>query len=117
MRDGTTLFADVYRASGGSNSPGVADAYSVWQAQAALPQYVSRSHPRRQSRLRGGHQDVRGRHLSEGEFYPYRHEPQDGYDTIEWCAAQPWCNGEVGMFGISFTAPPSGWRQASNRQR
>ncbi len=47
-------------------------------------------------------QDTRGRHVSEGTFYPYRHESADGYDTVEWCAAQSWCNGDVGMFGISY---------------
>ena len=34
-------------------------------------------------------QDTRGRHASEGEFYPFRHEGEDGFDTIEWCAEQP----------------------------
>src|SRR5215471_16967135 len=35
-------------------------------------------------------QDVRGRFASDGEFYTFRHEPDDGYDTIAWAAAQPW---------------------------
>ena len=35
-------------------------------------------------------QDVRGRYGSEGEFVPYLNEGRDGYDTIEWAAAQPW---------------------------
>ena len=47
-------------------------------------------------------QDVRGRYASEGEFYPYINEGQDGYDTIEWAAAQPWSTGEVGTFGLSY---------------
>jgi putative CocE/NonD family hydrolase len=47
-------------------------------------------------------QDTRGRFGSEGEFYPFRHEAEDGYDTIEWVAAQPWSNGKVGMFGGSY---------------
>lgn len=46
-------------------------------------------------------QDVRGRFDSEGEFYPFRDDPQDGYDTIEWVAEQPWCNGKVGTMGGS----------------
>ncbi len=37
--------------------------------------------------------DVRGRHASEGEFLPYFQEISDGFDSIEWCAAQPWSNG------------------------
>jgi putative CocE/NonD family hydrolase len=47
-------------------------------------------------------QDVRGRYASEGEFAPYQNEGRDGYDTIEWAAAQPWANGDVGTFGLSY---------------
>lgn len=47
-------------------------------------------------------QDVRGRYASEGEFDPYRQEGPDGYDTIEWAARQPWSNGSVGTFGLSY---------------
>ncbi|HWY44087.1 MAG TPA: CocE/NonD family hydrolase [Candidatus Sulfotelmatobacter sp.] len=47
-------------------------------------------------------QDVRGRYTSEGEFDPYKNEGNDGYDTIEWAAAQPWSNGDIGMFGLSY---------------
>jgi putative CocE/NonD family hydrolase len=49
-------------------------------------------------------QDVRGRFDSEGEFYFAIHEGPDGYDTVEWAAAQPWCNGKVGTFGGSYMA-------------
>jgi putative CocE/NonD family hydrolase len=47
-------------------------------------------------------QDVRGRYASEGEFRPYQQEGQDGFDTIEWTAAQPWSSGAVGTFGLSY---------------
>jgi putative CocE/NonD family hydrolase len=47
-------------------------------------------------------QDVRGRYASEGEFAAYQNEGRDGYDTIEWAAAQPWSNGIVGTFGLSY---------------
>ncbi len=47
-------------------------------------------------------QDVRGRYTSEGEWYPFKHETDDGYDTIEWAAALPNSNGKVGMFGGSY---------------
>ena len=47
-------------------------------------------------------QDVRGRYTSDGEWYPFLHESQDGYDTIEWIAAQPYSDGRVGMFGGSY---------------
>lgn len=49
-------------------------------------------------------QDVRGRDMSEGEFYAFAHEGPDGYDVVEWLAAQPWCNGKVGTMGASYEA-------------
>ena len=47
-------------------------------------------------------QDARGRFDSDGQFYPWVNEFNDGYDTIEWIGAQPWCNGNVGMQGASY---------------
>ena len=47
-------------------------------------------------------QDVRGRFSSEGEWYPFKYESQDGYETVEWAAALPYSNGKVGMFGGSY---------------
>jgi len=48
--------------------------------------------------------DVRGTGSSQGlaldEYTPQ--ETQDGYDVVEWLAAQSWCNGNVGMWGISY---------------
>lgn len=47
-------------------------------------------------------QDVRGRFMSDGEWYTFKYESQDGYDTVEWAAALPYSNGKVGMFGGSY---------------
>jgi putative CocE/NonD family hydrolase len=47
-------------------------------------------------------QDTRGRYTSEGEWYPFKYESQDGYDTVEWAASLPYANGKVGMFGSSY---------------
>ncbi len=47
-------------------------------------------------------QDTRGRYESEGAWDPFRYEAQDGYDTVEWAARQPWSNGKVGMEGGSY---------------
>ena len=47
-------------------------------------------------------QDTRGRYGSEGHFYPFDNEKNDGLDTLDWLAEQPWCNGSVGMFGDSY---------------
>ena len=47
-------------------------------------------------------QDVRGRFKSEGEWYAFAREAPDGYDTVEWVAAQPWSDGKVGTMGGSY---------------
>ncbi len=47
-------------------------------------------------------QDVRGRFASEGQWYPFALEAPDGYDTVEWLAAQPWSDGQVGTMGGSY---------------
>lgn len=47
-------------------------------------------------------QDTRGRGDSDGEFHFYFGEGEDGYDTIEWIAQQPWSNGDVGTSGGSY---------------
>src|SRR5262249_34841743 len=66
---------------------------------------------------RGGYagviQDCRGRHDSDGVWEPYVCEANDGYDTQEGVGRQPWGDGNVGTYGISYvgftqvqTAPP-----------
>ena len=45
---------------------------------------------------------TRGQGESEGQFRQYRTEINDGYDAIQWAAAQPWCSGKVGMEGASY---------------
>ncbi|HYK48905.1 MAG TPA: CocE/NonD family hydrolase, partial [Terriglobales bacterium] len=47
-------------------------------------------------------QDVRGRYTSDGDWYTFKHESDDGYDTVEWAAALPYSNGKVGMWGGSY---------------
>ena len=49
-------------------------------------------------------QDCRGRYGSEGVFFPFVDDPEDGYDTIEWIADHPSCDGKVGMYGCSYDA-------------
>lgn len=47
-------------------------------------------------------QDVRGSAKSEGEFTPFFQEGLDGYDSVEWAAGQPWSNGKIGLWGLSY---------------
>jgi uncharacterized protein len=52
--------------------------------------------------------DSRGRFESGGDWDPFTPEHKtDGYDMVEWVAAQPWCNGKLGMYGLSYM----GWTQ------
>lgn len=46
-------------------------------------------------------QDVRGRFASEGISSSFLDDVTDGYETVEWLAAQPWSNGKIGTAGIS----------------
>jgi len=49
--------------------------------------------------------NVRGTGMSEGSYgFLDRQEASDTKDVIEWVAQQPWCNGSVGMFGVSYFA-------------
>lgn len=50
----------------------------------------------------GVHQEVRGTFNSQGVFDPNVQEADDGYDAVEWAAAQPWSNGRVGLIGASY---------------
>lgn len=52
-------------------------------------------------------QDVRGRFESEGDFVLLANEGVDGYDAVEWAAELPYCDGNIGTFGTSY----SGWVQ------
>ena len=49
-------------------------------------------------------QDCRGRFASEGSFTKYLNEAEDGYDTLAWLVAQPWCDGRIGTLGLSYCA-------------
>jgi putative CocE/NonD family hydrolase len=101
MRDGIVLYADVYR----PDSPGpfpVALQRTPYDKGAA----GSMTNLDPMKAARNGYavviQDTRGRYTSEGEFYAFRDEINDGYDTVEWAAAQPWSTGKVGMYGASY---------------
>lgn len=96
MRDGVTLVADVYRPDAEGRFPVILQRTPYNRANPNAGVFFA-SH---------GYvvvlQDVRGRYESEGEFYPFRNEASDGYDTIEWAAALPYSDGKVGMFGGSY---------------
>src|SRR5215212_3804470 len=100
MRDGVVLRADVIRPAGSQKFPTLVYRTPYGKAEA------QRNYTTFQRAVSRGYavviQDVRGRYASAGEFRPYENEGRDGYDTIEWAAAQPWSNGAVGTFGLSY---------------
>jgi putative CocE/NonD family hydrolase len=46
--------------------------------------------------------DARGKRLSPDEIAPWEHEAKDTYAVIDWISRQPWSNGKVGMYGLSY---------------
>lgn len=110
-RDGTPLATDLYfPAIGGERAPG------------QFPVILERT-PYNKLRLGardagyffarrgyvGAVQDVRGRYASGGTWYPFagdgtgtQGEGEDGYDAVEWLAAQEWCDGAIGTIGGSY---------------
>ncbi len=124
MRDGTRLNTFVFLpVEGGPRFPvivhrtpyGIAAADARDKFDCARAWLPNPAEPMRGSILRGWraivehgyaavYQDCRGRHGSEGEDRVYADDAADGYDTLEWIAAQPWTNGRVGMSGSSAGA-------------
>ena len=97
MRDGTVLRADIYRPKQEGRYPVLLQRTPYNKAadvdfglRAGAAGYVAII------------QDVRGRYTSEGEWYPFKWESQDGFDTVEWAAGLPYSNGKVGMWGGSY---------------
>jgi len=102
MRDGVMLAADLYfPAQDGAPLPG------------PFPVIMERTPYDKEGKYAEGRyfarrgyvalmQDVRGRFRSDGIWYPFAKEAPDGYDTVEWAAAQRWCDGNIGTIGGSY---------------
>jgi putative CocE/NonD family hydrolase len=97
MRDGVVLRADVYRPKAAGRFPVLLERTPYDKRNSAAFAIEAASHG-----FVAITQDVRGRYSSEGEWYPFRHESYDGYDTVEWAAGLPYSNGKVGMWGGSY---------------
>jgi putative CocE/NonD family hydrolase len=100
MRDGITLRADIYRPDADGKFPVLLKRTPYNKSGSGHDNDLARE------AASYGYiviiQDVRGRYTSEGDWYPFIHEAEDGYDTVEWAAALPYSNGKVGMFGGSY---------------
>jgi uncharacterized protein len=110
MRDGVTLLADVHRPEADGTYPALiaASPYPRQMQDFGAPAgfieagatdfWVSRGYVHVIANVRG----TGGSGGTFGFFDPQ--ERRDMYDLVEWAAAQPWCNGNVGMIGISYFA-------------
>jgi len=99
MRDGVVLRANVYRPSG----------LGPWPALLVRTPYDKNEPLQDLDPMRAARQgfvvvvqDVRGRFASDGEWIPFRFEPHDGYDSVEWAAGLAGVNGRVGMYSASY---------------
>jgi predicted acyl esterase len=129
MRDGTLLYADIFRPDGGAErfpaimNISVYQKDKVWIPPADLEEKAN-PHlnwetvnplwwcPRGYGCVRV---DSRGTGKSPGRSDPSSYqESLDFYDAIEWIARQPWCSGSIGTLGISYHAS-SQWRVANLR--
>ena len=97
MRDGIHLSTDIYRPKGVAKAP-VILVRTPYKKE--MDELQARFYARR------GYvfavQDCRGRFGSEGAWEPFINESKDGYDAVEWLAAQPFSTGKIGMIGGSY---------------
>ncbi|MBS1843033.1 MAG: CocE/NonD family hydrolase [Actinobacteria bacterium] len=102
MRDGTVLRADVYRPAGEGRWPTILVRTPYGKVAAETQAMVDPV-----TAARAGFlviiQDTRGRGASDGQWEIGRWESEDGFDSVEWAAAQPGSNGRVGMLGESYS--------------
>jgi hypothetical protein len=118
MRDGIRLSVDIYRPKAKGKFPALVSWSWYGKDSEKLPTNP-KFQPSDYIRGTGGHEcgeqwyfvprgyvqvipDIRGIGKSEGELT--MDWAKDGYDLIEWIAKQPWCNGNVGMIGMSAFA-------------
>jgi len=105
LRDGVRLATDLYLpARNGVAEPGLRPAILIRTPynKVTLQRTQNVGHRWAQHGYACLIQDCRGRYNSEGVFYKYINEPEDGYDTVEWIAKQEWCDGNIGTTGASY---------------
>jgi putative CocE/NonD family hydrolase len=104
MRDGAELAADLYLPGGVAEPRGTVLVRTPYDRAVWRPGAKGAD----EAELFAGEgfavvvQDVRGTGGSDGEFHVFRHERDDGWDTVDWIARQPWSNRRVGTFGCSY---------------
>ena len=99
MRDGIKLYGDVYLPDAPGKYPTL-----VTRTPYGVQRDGMHTSPIRYAQ--NGYAvvviDARGRYESEGEWEPFLDEAKDGYDIVEWAAAQSFSNGKIGSYGGSY---------------
>ncbi|MEO7727194.1 MAG: CocE/NonD family hydrolase [Burkholderiales bacterium] len=123
VRDGVKLATDIYRPARDGKTvagefPVILERTPYGKAQVSRSEIdtgMTASRPRPEVAawfVRQGYivvyQDCRGRYKSEGEFVKYLSDGEDGFDTVAWIKAQPWCNGRIATMGLSYAAHTQG---------
>ena len=101
MRDGAVMRADIYRPKTEGRFPVLVESSAYERGNSTDIRMGTHTFfvPRGYVFII---RNTRGRYTSEGEFDLCKWERNDGYDTVEWAAAQPWSNGRVGLVGKSY---------------
>jgi predicted acyl esterase len=112
MRDGTRLAANVFKPAGAGPWPAV-----MTRTPYLKDGRIDKEHDPDGSKMREAlvgqakhytdagfvfvQQDVRGKGRSQGFYAAFENDVEDGYDSVEWAARQPWSNGKIGLSGGS----------------
>jgi putative CocE/NonD family hydrolase len=108
MRDGVKLATDIYRPDDGAKHPVLVNGHPYDNDHfLAMHELLFSPLVAAQRGYAVVVQEARGRAGSEGTWQPYGHEGRDAYDTVEWAAAQPWSDGNIGLYGacaLGYTA-------------
>ena len=113
MRDGVILRADHYQPVTDDKLPAIVTRTPYLKESDQFSDCYSPG----EMAARGYHIlfcDTRGSGQSDGVFYPFKNERNDGYDTIKWVSEQPWCDGRVGMLGLSYVGGTQIWAGSQN---
>ena len=99
MRDGVELSADLYL-------PRVSGTFPTVLMRTPYSNNMDVTIERARVLANDGYacviQDIRGRWDSDGDYYPFHPDVDDGFDTQEWVGQQEWSNGKIGMAGSSY---------------
>lgn len=97
MRDGVHLAAEIYRPDAPGQFPVLMLLRYFGEGKRQADFFAPRGYA-------VALVSCRGRLGSEGTWVPYCNEPRDGFDAQQWLGQQPWSNGRIGTFGISYNA-------------